>query len=442
MNQPFVQSVLGSIAKAGIGLLERHTGKPGVDKLVALCQDLLSEKGEASGIALAWDVLETYQALDNAEKLRFFEFLESEMSPDIDEIQQALDEYRNLSNEQTLGALIVAAEPKRQELIRRMNMAPEGIYALVSMRRDLLRLVRKHGQLQIVDNDFRALFASWFNRGFLNLRRIDWKTPAHILEKLIVYESVHAIQNWDDLRRRLARDRRCYAFYHPAFGEDEPLIFVEVALVDHLADNVQSLLNLEESIGDPTKANTAIFYSINNCQPGLKGISLGNFLIKQVVADLQTDLPNLKTFSTLSPIPGFVKWIKRKAFSEDDTPLHNQAVQLLDKVEKVDFLNISDADEAGKALEKPLKKLCAHYLVNEKATDGMVLNPVARFHLGNGARLERINWLGDKSKNGITQSLGLMVNYLYDLKHIESNHELFVKQNEVIISGQVKPLLK
>jgi len=439
MNQPFVQSVFGSIAKAGIGLLERHAGKPSVDKLVDLCQDLLSEKGEASGIALAWTVLETYQSLDDSEKLKFFEFLESELALDIDQIQQALDEYRSNTNEQTHTALILAAEPKRQELIRRMNMAPEGIYALVSMRRDLLRLVKEHPQLKVVDNDFRALFASWFNRGFLNLRRIDWKTPAHILEKLIAYESVHAIQNWDDLRRRLARDRRCYAFYHPAFGEDEPLIFVEIALVDHLADNVQSLLDLEESIGDPAKANTAIFYSINNCQPGLKGISLGNFLIKQVVADLQTDLPNLKTFSTLSPIPGFVRWIKKKAYSEEDTPTRSQAMQMLEKFEATVFLQ---NPAVSKKLEKTIKKLCAHYLVNEKAGDGMVLNPVARFHLGNGARLERINWLGDKSENGIKQSAGLMVNYLYDLKHIESNHELFVNQGEIIVSNQVKPFLK
>ncbi len=439
MNQPFVQSVFGSIAKAGIGLLERHAGKPSVDKLVDLCQDLLSEKGEASGIALAWKVLETYQALNDIEKLKFFEFLESEMSPDVDQIQQALDEYRRQTSEATLEALILAAEPKRQELIRRMNMAPEGIYALVSMRRDLLGLVKEYPQLQVVDNDFRTLFASWFNRGFLNLRRIDWKTPAHILEKLIAYESVHAIQNWDDLRRRLAGDRRCYAFYHPALGEDEPLIFVEVALVDHLADNVQSLLSLEQSIGDPTKANTAIFYSINNCQPGLKGISLGNFLIKQVVADLQADLPNLKTFSTLSPIPGFMKWVTNKAFSKDESPIRNQAMQILEKIEGIDFLK---RPAVAKELEKPIKKLCAHYLVKEKANDGMVLNPVARFHLGNGARLERINWLGDKSENGITQSAGLMVNYLYDLKHIESNHELFVKQNEVIVSSLIKPLLK
>ena len=440
MNQPFVQSVFGSIAKAGFELLDRHTGgKPSCDRLIDLCQDLLSEKGEASGIALAWNVLETYQALDDSEKLKFFEFLESELSPNVDQIQLTLDEYKRNADAKSLEALMLAAEPRRQELIRRMNMAPEGIYALVSMRRDLLYLVKDHRHLLVVDNDFRALFASWFNRGFLILKRIDWKTPANILEKLIAYESVHAIQNWDDLRRRLARDRRCYAFYHPAFGEDEPLIFVEVALVDHLADNVQSLLNLEESIGDPTKANTAIFYSINNCQPGLKGISLGNFLIKQVVADLQIDLPNLKTFSTLSPIPGFVKWMKKKAFSDDESPIRDIAMLTLEKIESVDLLQDS---EGVKQLESPIKKLSAHYLLEEKANDGMVLNPVARFHLGNGARLERINWMGDKSDNGLNQSVGLMVNYLYDLKHIEANHELFVKNNEVISSGQVKSLLK
>ena len=361
------------------------------------------------------------------------------MSPDVEQIQSALNDYKDNADLDNLEALIEAAEPKRQELIRRMNMAPEGIYSLVSMRRDLLRLQKQNPNLKIVDNDFRALFASWFNRGFLNLRRIDWKTPAHILEKLIAYESVHAIQNWDDLRRRLARDRRCYAFYHPAFGEDEPLIFVEIALLDHLADNVQALLSLDESVGDPTKANTAIFYSINNCQPGLKGISLGNFLIKQVVADLQADLPNLKTFSTLSPIPGFVRWLRKAAYSDDDTPVRESAIQISEYIDSSDFIK---DDKVSKKLEKPIKKLCAHYLINEKAADEAVLNPVARFHLGNGARLERINWLADISDKGINQSASLMVNYLYDLKHIESNHELFVKQNEVITSTQVKNLLK
>ncbi len=439
MNRPFVQNVLDSIAKAGFGLLDRHAGKSNDNKLVGLCEDLLSEKGEASGIALAWSVLETYQSLDDGEKLAFFEFLEAQMSPDVDQVQLALDAYKLDATEDKLEALILAAEPKRQELIRRMNMAPEGIYALVSMRRDLLKLVKDNPHLKVVDNDFRALFASWFNRGFLNLKRIDWKTPAHILEKLIAYESVHAITNWDDLRRRLARDRRCYAFYHPALGDDEPLIFVEIALVNHLAENIQSLLNLDESIGDPTKANTAIFYSINNCQPGLKGISLGNFLIKQVVADLQTDLPNLKTFSTLSPIPGFVKWLKKTAYSDRDSPIRELAMQVS---EQLDTADMHVDDQAFKQIEKPVKKLCAHYLVNEKSADDIVLNPVARFHLGNGARLERINWIGDMSAKGIRQSASLMVNYLYDLKHIEANHEFFVKQNKIITSSQVKNLLK
>ncbi len=439
MNQPFVQSVLGSIARAGVGLLERRAYKPDGDKLVDLCQDLLSEKGEASGIALAWNVLQTYEALEDSEKLKFFEFLESQMSPDVEQIQSALNDYKDNADSDNLQVLIEAAEPKRQELIRRMNMAPEGIYSLVSMRRDLLSLQKQNPDLKIVDNDFRALFASWFNRGFLNLRRIDWKTPAHILEKLIAYESVHAIKNWDDLRRRLASDRRCYAFYHPAFGEDEPLIFVEIALVDHLADNIQSLLDLDESVGDPTKANTAIFYSINNCQPGLRGISLGNFLIKQVVSDLQADLPNLRTFSTLSPIPGFVKWLRKVAYADEDTPIRESAIEISEYIDSSDLVK---DDKTAKKLEKPIKKLCAHYLINEKAADEVVLNPVARFHLGNGARLERINWLADTSDKGINQSASLMVNYLYDLKHIEANHELFVKQNEVIASIQVKNLLK
>ena len=439
MNQHLVQSVFSSIAKAGLGLLERRTGKPSKDKLVSLCEDLLSEKGEASGIALALEVHETYQALNDDEKLAFFTFLEEHMSPDPEQVQNALNDYKQDPNSQHLESLILAAEPKRLELIRRMNMSPKGVDALVSMRIDLLGFIPEHKNLKIVDNDFRNLFASWFNRGFLNLRRIDWKTPAHILEKLIAYESVHAITNWDDLRRRLARDRRCYAFYHPALGEDEPLIFVEVALVDSLADNVQALLNLDDTIGDPNKLNTAIFYSINNCQPGLRGISLGNFLIKQVVADLKSELPKLKTFSTLSPIPGFVEWVKTTAYSDEDTPVRQLAMQVS---EQLDQFDPNSQQALQMELELPLKKLCAHYLISVKSRRGQVLNPVARFHLGNGAILERINWLGDTSMKGILESGGLMVNYLYDIRYIESNHEAFVKRGEVISSGQVKSLLK
>ena len=434
-----MQNVFNSIAKAGLGLLDRRTGKPSTAKLISLCEDLLSEKGEASGIALALEVHQTYQALSEDEKLAFFVYLEEHMSPDPQSVQSALDKYKEIPDAGNLEALILAAEPNRLELIRRMNMSPQGVDALVSMRIDLLKFVRANNSLIIVDNDFRNLFASWFNRGFLNLRRIDWKTPAHILEKLIAYESVHAITNWDDLRRRLARDRRCYAFYHPALGDDEPLIFVEVALVDKLADNVQSLLNLDDTIGDPHKVNTAIFYSINNCQPGLKGISLGNFLIKQVVADLKSELPKLKTFSTLSPVPGFVDWVKTTASSNEDTKLVQTAIQVCERLDRTD----NDArPELEKELELPLKKLCAYYLISVKSRHGQVLNPVARFHLGNGAILERINWLGDTSVKGISESAGLMVNYLYDIRYIESNHEAFVKRGDVISSSQVKSLLK
>ena len=439
MNQHLVQNVFGSIAKAGLGLLDRRTGKPSTSKLVSLCEDLLSEKGEASGIALALEVHETYKALGDDEKLAFFTFLEEHMSPEPEFVQSALNEYKQLPNSDNLESLILAAEPRRLELIRRMNMSPHGVDALVSMRIDLLGFLGQHKNLKIVDNDFRSLFASWFNRGFLNLRRIDWKTPAHILEKLIDYESVHAITNWDDLRRRLARDRRCYAFYHPALGEDEPLIFVEVALVDNLADNVQSLLSLEETIGDPQKVNTAIFYSINNCQPGLRGISLGNFLIKQVVADLKTELPKLKTFSTLSPVPGFVQWIRTTGSAEEQTPVKQMAMQI---VEQLDEFEDGEFESLQKEMEAPLKKLCAHYLVTIKSTGGQLLNPVARFHLGNGAILERINWLGDSSVKGLKESAGIMVNYLYDIRYIESNHEAFVKKGQVICSNQVKSLLK
>jgi malonyl-CoA decarboxylase len=320
--------------------------------------------------------------------------------------------------------------------MRRINFAPGGTAAIVAMRKFLVGQLREHPHLRFVDNDLKHLLSSWFNRGFLTLERIDWRTPAVVLEKLIEYEAVHEIDGWEDLRRRLDEDRRCFAFFHPALP-DEPLIFVEVALVKGLADAVQPLLSRETERGEPRKADTAIFYSISNCQDGLKGITFGNFLIKQVVAELSTELPNLKHFSTLSPVPGFMRWLKSLKTRAGGVTLKqiNSIKTLLLQDDWVD--NPSIVEE----LKEPLERLCAHYLLNEKSRD-RPLDPVSRFHLGNGARLERINWLGDSSPNGLAQSAGLLVNYYYSLKDIERNHEAYANERKVVASSAIQAVAK
>ncbi|WP_148301905.1 malonyl-CoA decarboxylase [Sneathiella glossodoripedis] len=332
--------------------------------------------------------------------------------------------------------LALALEPPRQELMRRINFAPRGTSAIVDMRKFLVSKLRDYPELNEVDRDLKHLLVSWFNRGFLEVRQINWRTPAVILEKLIEYEAVHEIKGWEDLRRRLEGDRRCFAFFHPALP-DEPLIFVEVALVKGLASAVQPLLDLNSRKLDPTKADTAIFYSISNCQEGLKGISFGNFLIKQVVAELSAEFPNLKHFSTLSPVPGFMKWL--------DTVKGRAGKLSAGKTTKVKkFLQEEGwhlRDEMPEQLRDYLEHLMAHYLVNEKRND-RPLDPVSRFHLGNGARLERINWLGDISPNGLKQSAGMLVNYYYNLKDIEKNHEAYVNEKKVVASAQVIALTK
>lgn len=423
MRVPNLQAFINGIADAGRELLVGRTkaAKPGIE---ALCQDLLSQRGEALGVALAREVVRTYEALDDDERLAFFQLLRSHYGPDLEALDVAVTAYQSDPNQATASAMAHAGEPARQSLIRSINMAPGGTSAVVSMRKQLLGLLRTHPELAPVETDFEHLLKSWFNQGFLTLEQIDWRTPAIVLEKIISYEAVHEIQGWDGLRRRLDEDRRCYAFFHPALP-DEPLIFVEVALVNGIADKVQPLLDLNGERGDPTQADTAIFYSISNCQEGLKGISFGNFLIKQVVAHLRQDLPNLKQFSTLSPIPGFGTWLERAR--ADHNPI------LGDLPENPPLHDKTDCKEA-------LLKVMAHYLVNEKRR-GQPLDPVARFHLGNGARIERINWMGDTAEHAIHQSSGMLVNYLYDLDKIESYHEAFVNEGAIAHSRAIQSLL-
>lgn len=423
---------LNSIADVGRDLWQRRstTGRRSQDALRALCDDLLSTRGEASGIAVAREVAQTYETLDDTSRLAMFQILNEAFAPDADAINEAAQAYRDSGDLDTFLALTRSVEPPRQEFFRRLNMAPGGTRTIVSMRAHLLKLLREHPELKAVDADLRHLLGSWFNRGFLTLERIDWHSPADILERLIEYEAVHRMDGWDDLRRRLARDRRCFAFFHPALP-GEPLIFVEVALVNGLATSVQPLLDRSGEPDDPADADTAIFYSISNCQAGLAGISFGNFLIKQVVHELARELPGLKVFSTLSPIPGFRRWVSAQA---DLTEAEREAVG------RLEIADWQRNEALATAVRPVLMRLCARYLVEAKRGDRPA-DPVTRFHIGNGARLEQINWMGDISANGIAQSAGMLCNYLYDLKTIERNHEAYANSGRVAVSSQVKKLL-
>lgn len=421
-----IRVVLNSIADRGRELFG-HTKAGTLDEL---CHDLLSERGEAIGTALAREVVDRYRSLPTEEKLEFFEALADKHPANVDGVLEAAESYRADPGSPQLLALWRASEPPVRALFSRINMAPGGTSALVDMRRDLLELLTEHPQLKPLDSVLRHLLTSWFNRGFLELKRIHWQTPAFILEKVIKYEAVHEIAGWDDLRRRLASDRRCFAFFHPALP-DEPLIFVEVALVRGIPDSMRSLLDVNAKVMDATNADTAVFYSISNCLVGLRGISFGNFLIKQVVSELVNEELRLKTFVTLSPIPGFSRWL--------DALDSEQMEEILptDMAFERSWLDEDGTDR----LREPLKRLCAHYLVKQRRGT-RALDPVAAFHLGNGASIERINWLADSSEKGRAESKGLMVNYLYAPSRIEKNHEAYVNRERIAKSPKVGLLLR
>ena len=361
---------------------------------------------------LARKILDRYYNMSDAQKKSFFQYLSTELDVDPGAIRRTILDYEKKKTKASYRAFMEAAEPRRQELVRSLNQVPAATGRLVAMRKDLLKFLNNDQKLAAVDLDFRHLFASWFNRGFLVLRPISWKSPADVLQKIIQYEAVHEITSWTDLRSRLEpNDRRCFAFFHPAMP-DEPLIFVEVALTQGVPNSIQTVLSEKRDVVDPTQADTAVFYSISNCQSGLAGISFGNSLIKQVVADLSSELTNLKTFVTLSPIPGFGKWLK-------DT----------DRIE-TDY-NPDD-----------IQRLAAYYLLSAKRTDGWPSDPVARFHLGNGASVHAVHENADISDKGKKQSLGAMVNYLYDLSLISINHEGFASEKKIACSAESAALSK
>jgi len=423
---------LSSVLDVGRELLARRRAGPSAPLqsaagLLALCDDLLEHRGEASGLALASEVAVGYQQLPDAQRMAFFSGLASKFEVNSEDVLKAAERYRQDGSLENLWAINRAVEAPRQKLFRRINMAPEGTRALVAMRGHLLPVLRSHPELRGVDSDLKHLFISWFNKGFLELRRIDWTSPASVLEKVIHYEAVHEINGWDDLRSRLREDRRCFAFFHPALPND-PLVFVEIALTDSIPNALAPLLVQErqQPLGD--RFNTVVFYSISNCHPGLSTISFGNFLIKNVVEELKKEIPTLKTFVTLSPVPGFRNW------------LLGADLQGLVPEELIDRVREPVGPVVDAQVYDALLKLCAHYLVRVKS--GLLpRDSVARFHLGNGAQLHALHGGADMSPKGREQSAGIMVNYLYDLPKIEENHDAYFDKGKIAHSRAVSKLL-
>lgn len=411
--------------------------------------------GEVAARARAADLGRIYLALNQVGRERFLRLIAEEFDVDHGAVGAAadrlLDSVTLADREAAEQGLRHALEAPRVRLLTQFNALPEGVKFLVDMRAELIELARGDRILAGIERDLKALLRSWFDIGFLELRLITWNSPASLLEKLMAYEAVHEIRSWTDLKNRLEPDRRCFAFFHPRMP-DEPLIFVEVALVHGMADNIHALLDETVPVIDPHAANTAVFYSISNCQRGLAGISFGDFLIKRVVDDLAAELPHIKVFTTLSPIPGFRSWLEVRLAAEEET--------MLSAAERKTIAELTEG-RAGKglsglladgswheypaivdAVKTPLLRLCAHYLLVEKAANGRALDPVEHFHLANGARLERLNWLADRSVNGQQHSYGMMINYVYRLDKIEENHQSYNESGLVTASTAIKSLAR
>ncbi len=412
--------------------------------------------GAVSARARAADLGRTYLALNDTGRERFLRLLAGEFDIDHEAVRAAAARLSAATDQATRAPLErelrATLEPRRVRLLRQFNGLPEGVKFLVDMRAELMKLARGDAALAELERDLKELLADWFDVGFLELTRITWDAPAALLEKLIVYEAVHEIRSWADLKNRLDSDRRCFAYFHPRMP-NEPLIFVEVALVKGMADSVQSLLDVGAPVGDPGTADTAVFYSISNCQRGLAGISLGDFLIKRVVDCLAAELPQIQTFATLSPIPGFAQWLDRRHEEERSTLLLASEQKTLQQQLPAELAPLPfdellalphwHADETvAEALRPPLLRLAARYLLQEKTSGGRALDPVAHFHLTNGARIERLNWRADLSPRGLNQSFGIMVNYLYRLPDIEDNHEAYRGEGRVAASAALRRLAK
>jgi len=443
-NFGFLQELLTTVADTSRTLLPKRlfAEAEGQRGLQALVDALMSGQGEASGMAIANQLLRHYDEMDQELRLVFFRYIAQVLKPDAETVIAAAAAYQAAPSEMALTELQNAVESPKQEFFRRLNMAPGATAKIVAMRKELLGFLGDDPSLGEIDRDLYHLLQSWFNRGFLVLRRIDWQTPAAILEKIIAYEAVHEIDGWDDLRRRVEpADRRCFGFFHPSLV-DEPLIFVEVALTNSVSGDIASLLEpLDSEAGAvQTMPTTAVFYSISNCQEGLRGVSFGNFLIKQVVDELSKEFASLNTFVTLSPVPRFAHWLDQvqKDYTEKGI-LSASEREALGRLRELDWW---ENESASESLRDTLMPLAAKYFLEAKDRHGRPVDPVARFHLGNGARLERINWMADLSGQGLKQSHGLMVNYLYDTREIEANHEAYANESTVAASRVVKGYLK
>lgn len=426
------------------------------DFLKRLMADCLEARGgEVSARMRAAALGRTYLELDAQGRERFLTVLAQEFAVCSEEVDQAVESYQAAETDaerlRAERALQQALQPPRLRLLTQFNALPEGVKFLVDLRADLLALRSDDPYLQGLDNDLRELLLSWFDTGFLDLRAIDWDSPASLLEKLVAYEAVHEITSWQDLRNRLDSDRRCYALFHPRMPE-EPLAFVEVALVQGMAGSIQALLDETAPKMDPHQADAAIFYSISNTQKGLKQISFGDFLIKRVVQTLSREFPKLKIFATLSPIPGLRRWLDKlpeeelaAAFSIEDLPDLPTLTEERGLRQVVSELLSNSGwakdPKVSAALQRPLMVLAARYLLS-KRDDGQPVDAVARFHLRNGARLERLNWLGDTSANGMAWSAGLMVNYRYVVDEIEANHEAYMKDGHIAVGHEMRGLLR
>ncbi len=376
-----------------------------------LCDLILTSDGEYSSLMLADQVLSRFELMTADEKIEFFNYLNNDLDIDKTMLQEAALNFCKTSSAIDLETLNVAARAPRRLLLQVLNQVPEGTQRLVKMRSEVLSQLKKHPDLLKLSNELLSLFSNWFNRGFLELRQVDWTTSAHILEKIIEYEAVHEIGNWRELRARLEpEDRFCFAFFHPSMSE-EPLVFVEVALTSDVPNQLEQLLAEERDELDPNAASCAVFYSISNCHRGLAGVSFGNFLIKQVATALQHDFPALKTFATLSPAPLFSRWLEKETTTETES-----------------------------LTDKNLETLAAQYYLSAKDKEGFPFDPVARFHLRNGANLHRINMGADQSEKGIRNSKGMMVNYVYDLTKVAENHEVYSSQKKVVHHSQIAKL--
>jgi malonyl-CoA decarboxylase len=414
--------------------------------------------GEASARRRVETLASLYRGLNDAGRASLLALLAEEFGPDELAVNRAIQAYLDAKpgtdRRHTEAQLRLALGSPRIRILKQFNLLHDGVKFLVDLRANVLRYVRERPELEVLDEELYSLLSSWFDIGNLELKRISWNSPAMLLEKLIAYEAVHEIQSWKDLRNRLDSDRRCYAFFHPRMP-DEPLIFVEIALVKEMADNIHQLLDEEAPAFDPHAAQCAIFYSISNTQVGLKGVSFGGFLIKRVVEELLGEFPKLKTFATLSPVPGFRKWLDARVAAKDHALFgRHERERLCHEAEAKDPCDalaqlmlrgfVAEA-QPPESVRGTLMHLCARYLAQEKEGEGEAARPldaVARFHLGNGARLERINWLADTSPRGVKQAGGLMVNYLYKLDDIEENHEAYAREGRVVVSDAVKRLLR